>query len=42
MDESGKVYVGLDVHNETIAIARALPGREPAIPGFLAGCHLRA
>lgn len=30
MDESSKVYVGLDVHKETIAIARALSGREPA------------
>ena len=30
MDESSKVYVGLDVHKETIAIARALSAREPA------------
>ena len=32
MDESSKVYVGMDVHKKTIAIARALPGREPARP----------
>ena len=30
MDESSKVYVGLDVHKDTIAIAQAAPGRDPA------------
>ncbi len=29
MDESSKVYVGLDVHKDTIAIAQAAPGRDP-------------
>lgn len=30
MDEISKVYVGLDVHKESIAIAQAAAGREPA------------
>lgn len=30
MDEMSKVYVGLDVHKESIAIAQAAPGLEPA------------
>ena len=34
MDEISKVYVGLDVLKESIAIAQAAPGREP---GAVAG-----
>ena len=30
MGESNKVCVGLDVHKDTIAIAQAAPGRDPA------------
>lgn len=30
MNEGAKVYVGLDVHKESIAIAQAAPGRGPA------------
>ncbi len=30
MNEGSKVYVGLDVHKDTIAIGLAAPGRDPA------------